>query len=369
MLMRSLPDEWRRDSDLLSRIAPAEIEALCRGGLQKSVNGDSVIAKQDVQEAFALAVQVGRLDKALDVSFSVGISYLREKKLQQVVQVLMLSGSFVPDKFSDLLFTQAARIHYVCGKILLRTGRPTEAEAQFLLARRFVSDNSDVQRLLDHCKLVRTMRFVQYEPNGGCVDGFYMDTYEVSNEEFNTYRKTAGVAGQRVPSGYEEYEKYSPYDKGAAVFVNWNEAQAYAQFSKKRLPTEPEWELAVGASRYPWGNSFREKTANTREFLNGEVASRVHSKFAQDMSAYGIMHLAGNVSEWTQTPATDADDNQGKVVKGGSYLEDSTWCSKDFRKVFDPSVRKPCIGFRCVVDAIPADLFNKRLEIAAKENR
>ncbi len=92
------------------------------------------------------------------------------------------------------------------------------------------------------------------------------------------------------------------------VDVSWNEAQSLCEWLQTetrrsfRLPTEAEWEKAAHGTdgrRFPWGNTFDPTRCNTRESELGSTTPV--DRYAAGASPYGVLDLAGNVWEWTQS--------------------------------------------------------------------
>ena len=133
--------------------------------------------------------------------------------------------------------------------------------------------------------------------------------------------------------------------------VNWWSAHAFASWAGGRLPTADEW-LAVASGRgrsvYPWGDEFQADNAVTGE---AELRSAKAAGAApNDVTADGILDMAGNVSEWTQS--TDVSDGSYIIItKGGNYLLPGKETARiDFKNAVPPNHHSPALGLRVVFD-------------------
>jgi formylglycine-generating enzyme required for sulfatase activity len=126
-----------------------------------------------------------------------------------------------------------------------------------------------------------------------------------------------------------------------ATGVDWHQAVAFADGLGRRLLTEGEWEKAArgpAGTVYPWGEEFLPGRANTAE--SGLARLTPVDAFAgPGDSGYGISDMVGNAWEWTssryagygsQIRGADSrrlDDTADRVLRGGAFDFDATWCN------------------------------------------
>ncbi|MCB0728245.1 MAG: SUMF1/EgtB/PvdO family nonheme iron enzyme, partial [Ignavibacteriae bacterium] len=150
--------------------------------------------------------------------------------------------------------------------------------------------------------------------------------------------------------------------------VSYFEADAYAKWAGKRLPTEAEWEKAAsfdedsGRNRlFPWGDSLPEEiNANLFESkLWGTV--KVNS-YPEGKSYYGCHQMIGDMWEWTSsefmpypgfrsgfTEYNDKWFNNQKVLRGGSFGTSKYSTKNTYRNFFKTHERWLISGFRCAI--------------------
>ena len=269
------------------------------------------------------------------------------------------------------------------------------------------------------------------------VDGFYMDKTDVTNAQFAAFVKATGyvtiaektptaeefpgappenlVAGSVVfsapkgPVPLNDHLQWWSYVKGASwrhptgpsssivgrdnypvVQIAYPDAEAYAIWAHKRLPTEAEWEFAarggLSGKLYDWGDDFKPQgkwMANTHQGhfpdtnagTDGYVGLAPVAMFPAN--GYGLYDMAGNVWQWTSDwyrpdyysqlaqaggvarnptgPESSLDPaepgQQKKVHRGGSFLCTDQYCSRYMvgtRGKGEISTGTNHLGFRCV---------------------
>jgi iron(II)-dependent oxidoreductase len=229
------------------------------------------------------------------------------------------------------------------------------------------------------------------------LPAFWIDTAPVSNRAFIEFIEAGGYSDRRWWSeegwqhrtdegiehpgfwrrhgrGWSRYrfgrEEALPLDE-PVQHVCWYEAEAYARWAGKRLPTEPEWEkaaswdIATGTKRrYPWGDlSPTPEHANLgqRHFRPAPVGA-----YPAGVSPWGCHQMIGDVWEWT---ASNFDRHPGytcfpyreysevffgrdyKVLRGGSWATHPIAIRNTFRNWDFPIRRQIFCGFRCARDA------------------
>ncbi len=193
---------------------------------------------------------------------------------------------------------------------------------------------------------------------------FFIDRYPVTNAQFAEFLKKSGYK-PRDPSNFLKHwvNGHPPagQENHPVVWVSLEDAEAYARWAGKRLPTEAEWQYAAQGQDgrlYPWGNELDPSRCNFKSSSTTPV--NAHPAGA---SPFGVEDLVGNV--WQLT--ADVYDNgvyTYVMIKGGSYYspEASIWYPKSgplpvnrqqTLLLISPGLdRNATVGFRCLKDAV-----------------
>jgi sulfatase modifying factor 1 len=268
------------------------------------------------------------------------------------------------------------------------------------------------------------------------VEGFWIDRHPVTNLEFTRFVKATGhvTSAERAPdpadypdakpellvpasvvfqpttgpvdlSDHYNWWTYIPgadwrhpegpestlhgRERHPVVHIAYEDAEAYARWAGKGLPSEAEWEYAarggLDAAEFAWGNEFTPKGRHMTNTWQGEFPwqnllsdgyERTSPVGSFPANGYGLVDMTGNVWEWTSdwfagygngdSPCCGTEARQAsldpedpaeiprKVMKGGSHL-----CAPNYCRRYRPAARmaQPVdtstshLGFRCIVRA------------------
>ena len=195
---------------------------------------------------------------------------------------------------------------------------------------------------------------------------YAIDETPVTNADFDAFMRATAYhprqtenflkhwVGGKIPAGKADHP---------VVWIDMDDARAYAKWSGKRLPTEEEWQYAAEGEQgheYPWGNGLRAGVCNL-----GETGDTTPVKaFPSGRSAWGCYDLCGNVWQWTESERSDGR-TRFSIIRGGSYFcaQGSGWYvdggprpsnfATKFLLMWPGLDRCATVGFRCAVDLQP----------------
>ena len=198
---------------------------------------------------------------------------------------------------------------------------------------------------------------------------FFIDRYEVTHRQ---YREFVQQTGRRLPPDWPGGRYPNEKDNHPVVHITWYDANAFCQWSGKRLPGENEWEKAARGTdgrKYAWGNQFDEEYTNANNAVGYTTAI---GQYEKGRSPYGAYDMIGNVWEWTadwykgypgNTYQHDKFGEQVKVLRGNSWaglghyppeVEKEIMAHNSltsFRLFMSPDGFVNDVGFRCAKSA------------------
>ena len=253
-----------------------------------------------------------------------------------------------------MLEAAEANTRYICGCTLSAIGDPRDLDETVMIpAGEFIMGSEEYNSE----KPMHQMNIEQ---------PYAIGKYPVTNAQ---YQRFVEASGHAPPSHWHD-RKPAPWQATQPVFnVSWYDAQAYCRWlgdahgTRVRLPTEAEWERAArgrDGRKWPWGNEFDPNRANTYE-ARGDWTTTPVGIYPLGASPDGVLHMAGNVWEWTATQWVENYANYGnvvdnnpegtapRVVRGGAWDVNQYDVRAASRHWATPGVRNIYLGFRVVV--------------------
>ena len=242
------------------------------------------------------------------------------------------------------------------GVILLAEGKFALARNEFHKAEELGANVSGYINKLDALGAPPGMLYVpagDFKPGPdnetASTEAFYIDANLITNQKYYDYMRATGATrphhwlDNSIPDGTENFP---------VVNITWEEANAYAQWARKRLPTVAEWQKAATGTdgrAYPWGNDFDALRCNTAESGHNNLTEA--GRYPRGKSPFGCSDMFGNVVQFCQDEASIPGENTtGQLVCGVSY--DESGADFNCRRVQTRKRlrRSRKCGFRCAVD-------------------
>jgi formylglycine-generating enzyme required for sulfatase activity len=181
--------------------------------------------------------------------------------------------------------------------------------------------------------------------------------------EWKLYLKAEGLPDWKQPS-----KDFEQNDEHPVVNVSWNDVKKFCEWVSKvtgkewRLPTNSEWEAAVGTSKYPWGDYYPPNW-DDGNYAVAEDGKADPAKVGVDgikgtapvgsfkMNVLGFYDLGGNAREWMWDGLDEKTGN--RVIRGGSWYDYAGNCSVAYRFGNYPGYRDNSSGFRVALSSVP----------------
>ena len=178
------------------------------------------------------------------------------------------------------------------------------------------------------------------------IPAFYVDVFPTTNAD---YARFVTATRHRAPQHWSRAgEPPGHLLEHPVVFVTWHDAQAYASWAAKSLPSNEQWEKAARGERgdtYPWGSQLTAAKCNVRE--SGIASTTPVDRYHSGASPYGVYDMCGNVWEWLSTESA-----QGRhELKGSAFTSPFARATPSMFNDASADMLDDDTGFRCVIPA------------------
>jgi formylglycine-generating enzyme required for sulfatase activity len=240
-------------------------------------------------------------------------------------------------------------------------------EMALVPAGEFIMGTDKIDKENTHRKIgsVKPLYLDQHPIRKVNLEAFYIDKYEVTNEEYKKFLNASGY--DELPGHWENGTYAEGTENYPVTHVTWREALTYALWAQKKLPTEAQWEKAARGTdgrNFPWGKNYEKGKSNID--TDGSRALVNVGSYPGDVSPYNVYDLAGNVMEWTMDWYLPYPENAyknprfGKVLKvlrGNAFQKAGHYFLDAYRYSFsrteaDPNDYFENVGFRCALPVV-----------------
>jgi len=198
------------------------------------------------------------------------------------------------------------------------------------------------------------------------IESFFIDRVPVTNQDFKRFLDASRYRPEDDHNFLRDWQGGTFPEGWAAKPVTWvsiEDARAYAAWAGKRLPHDWEWQYAAQSQdgrRYPWGDEWNPGMVSAPDHGPTRRPPGDVTAFAQAASPFGVLDMAGNVSQWTDE-FRDAH-TRAAIIRGAASYQPlgSLWYFPQTYRLDEHQKyllmapgrdRAGTIGFRLVVDA------------------
>jgi iron(II)-dependent oxidoreductase len=200
------------------------------------------------------------------------------------------------------------------------------------------------------------------------VPGYFIDQCEVTRDQWEQYAAATGAKPVKGIAKGPQEPQHGDFGLYPATTIFWSEAQQYANWAGKQLPTDAQWEKAARGTDgriFPWGNDMPTPELGVFVDIARKQTTMIQpvGSHPKGASPYGCLDMAGNVWEWTSSlyrplpyrPGDGREDPasaEARVLRGGAWRlcdRKALRCANRYRS--QPLYRYTIAGFRCAQDA------------------
>ncbi|MBI4853028.1 MAG: formylglycine-generating enzyme family protein [Acidobacteria bacterium] len=211
------------------------------------------------------------------------------------------------------------------------------------------------------------------------LSSFEISKHEITNHQFRNFIKaTKYKTTAEEDSSAQIWTSYAIFGRARypVVYITYADALAYCKWLSSttkqtyRLPSEAEWEYAArGGTKdqpYPWGKNIEISYANyapddSRKAYGEPILDYLKPVGSYEPNGFGIYDVIGNVAEWCfdgfksdyykESPKENPicpDQGNARVVRGGGWMNTTSFFSLSFRKNHPGAYKSSSLGFRVV---------------------
>lgn len=218
------------------------------------------------------------------------------------------------------------------------------------------------------------------------LSSFEISRHEITNHQFRIFIKaTKYKTTAEIDLSQQTWNSYAIFGRARypVVYITYSDALAYCKWLSDmtkqvyRLPSEAEWEYAArGGTKdqpYPWGKEIQVTQANyapddSRKAYGEPILDYLKPVGSYEPNGFGIFDVIGNVAEWCldgfktdfykESPKENPicpDQGSARVIRGGGWMNTSSFFSVSFRKNHPGAYKSSSLGFRVVKVIKPTD--------------